>query len=91
MQANGGYQMGEFENMTPKDKRLALHLRIWIIGLIALIFYIGINFLISDVYPIDEVLFQAAIFYVAWLIVNYLIYRKTFKQFRDESDNDSNT
>lgn len=82
--------MGEFENMTSKEKRLALHLRIWLTGLIALIFYIGINYFISDDYPMDEVFIQAAIFYIAWLIVNYLIYRKTFKQFRDESDKDSN-
>ncbi|MFP4078629.1 MAG: hypothetical protein ACLFUQ_05760 [Candidatus Izemoplasmataceae bacterium] len=82
--------MGEIEKMTPKEKRIALHLRIWLVGFIALVFYIGINYFISDEYPIDEVLFQAGIFYAAWVIVNYLIYRKTFKQLREESDKDSN-
>ncbi|MFW6298422.1 MAG: hypothetical protein ACOC14_01960 [Bacillota bacterium] len=81
--------MSEFENMTSKEKRLALHLRIWLTGLIALVFYIGINYFISDDYPLEEVVFQAAIFYAAWVIVNYLIYRRTFKQFRDESNRQS--
>lgn len=82
--------MGEFENMSPKEKKAALHLRIWLVGLIALIFYIGITYFISDDYPMDEALFQAGIFYAAWLIVNYLIYRKTFKQINEESDQGSN-
>ncbi len=79
--------MGEFENMTAKEKIAALHLRIWVTGIIALVFYIGINYILSDTYPINEVLFQGGIFFIAWLIVNYLIYRKTFRQFKDENRN----
>lgn len=82
--------MGEFENMTPKEKRLALHLRIWLTGLIALGFYIGINYFLSDTYALNDALYQSAIFFTAWIIVNYLIYKKTFKQFKQEQNQGKN-
>ena len=80
--------MGEFENMNPKEKRMALHMRIWFTGLIALAFYTGINYFLSDDYVLNDALYQGAIFFIAWLIVNYLIYRKTFKQFKQEQNKD---
>lgn len=88
MQPNGGLIMSEQQDLSAKEKRLALHLRIWIAGVIATAAFIIINMILSDTYGISDALFQGVMFLGVWLVLQYLIYRKAFKQFKREESNE---
>jgi|GEM_PF-963291 hypothetical protein len=76
--------MNNQPDLSAKEKRIALHLRIWVVGAIATAAFIIINMILSDVYGISDVLFQGVMFLSVWVVLQYLIYRKTFKQFKKE-------
>lgn len=77
--------MSEQQDLSPKEKRLALHLRIWFGGVIATAAFIIVNKIISGAsYGISEALFQGVMFLGVWIVLQYLIYRKSFKQFKEQ-------
>ncbi|MGM0435775.1 MAG: hypothetical protein ACQEQA_01850, partial [Bacillota bacterium] len=88
MQPNGGLIMSEQQDLSTKEKRIALHLRIWVAGVIATAAFIIINMILSDTYGVSDALFQGVMFLGVWLVLQYLIYRKAFKQFKREESNE---
>jgi len=78
--------MSEQQNLSAKEKRIALHLRIWVAGVIATAAFVIINMILSDTYGISDALFQGAMFLGVWIVLQYLIYRKALKQFKIEEE-----
>lgn len=76
--------MSEQQDLSAKEKRLALHLRIWVGGALATAAFIIVNKIISGAsYGVSEALFQGVMFLGVWVVLQYLIYRKAFKQFEE--------
>lgn len=73
------------DDLTPAQEKAALHLRIWITAVIAGGVFVGMNWFLSrDDYSLQEGLINGLIFFAAWVIVYYIIYRKKFKELRDQ-------
>ena len=70
--------------MSNKERIKALHLRIWISGLIATTVFVLLNWFLSRAtYSLLEAVVQIGVFLSVWVILHYIIYRKLFKQLKD--------
>ncbi len=71
--------------LSKKDRLKALHLRIWVSGIIATVVFVLINWLLSRAtYSGLEAVVHVFVFLPVWVIMHYLIYRKLFKQIKAE-------
>jgi len=73
------------DDLTPAQEKAALHLRIWITAAIAVVVFVGMDWFLSrEDYSFQEGLVNGLIFSAAWVITHYIIYRKKFKELRDQ-------
>jgi len=75
------------EDLTPRQQRIALHIRIWFTAVIAGVVFIGMNWFLSrDNYDLQTGLVEGLIFFIVWVVVHYIIYRKQFKSLQDSNE-----
>ncbi len=73
------------EKGSKNDRLKALHLRIWVSGVIATAVFVLINWLLSRAtYSGLEAIVHVIVFLPVWVIMHYFIYRKLFKQIKAE-------
>jgi len=75
----------EKKEVTKKQMKTMLHIRIWVSGLIATVVFVGLMYMLEDDYVLIEGIVHFATFFGIWVILHYLFLRKTFKSI-DETE-----
>ena len=71
------------EDLTLKQEKAALHLRIWLTALIGGAVFVGMNWFLSrEDYSFSEGLINGLIFATAWVLIHYIMYRKKFSELK---------